>query len=76
MSDKKTRELEKKEDWFCPIHKKPVTARVRTKLDAKTGKSKYAGEYFACPQYWSGCGYYVSPGMDGKTIVKVIEAAS
>lgn len=70
---KKTRPFSDKTDWKCPIHGCNVIHRVRMRADERTGRSKYAGEYFSCPQY-SDCGYYVSPG-NGKTgtVVAVVQ---
>jgi hypothetical protein len=71
--DRKTRPLAGPRDWKCPVHGCNVVHRTRFKTNEDTGRSKYAGEYFACPHYGD-CGYYVSPG-NGKTgaVVAVIE---
>lgn len=45
------------------MHGINVTHRHRMKLNEKTGKREYAGEYFSCEHY-SDCGYYVT--FDGK----------
>lgn len=60
-SDRKTRPLTSKSDWKCPIHGCTVIHRTRLKLDERTGREKYAGEYYMCPKYGE-CKYYVSPG--------------
>jgi len=59
MSNRKTKEVSRQSDWTCPVHKKTVVARVRTKVDDK-GSNRYLGSYYACPDYHE-CRYYVSP---------------
>ena len=60
LQKRKTRKMTSSDEWVCPVHHITVEARIRTKTDDKTGKSKYAGEYFACPDYHE-CKHYVSP---------------
>lgn len=56
---RKTKKLTSKNDWTCPIHNKQVQHRQRGRFD-DDGYWKYAGEYYACPEYHE-CKYYVSP---------------
>ena len=59
MVEPATRELSDRLDWICPRHGVHVKLAVRTRTDERTGKKKFAGEYYRCPNY-SDCGYYVS----------------
>ena len=71
MCVKKTRQVTSKEDYTCPVHNLVVSHKVRTKEDS-SGKRKYAGEYYGCPQYKE-CGYYVSGEGHCPTIDAVME---
>lgn len=46
-------------DFVCPVHKKTVRSTSKWLTDEKTGRAKFGGKYYPCPEYHE-CRYYVS----------------
>lgn len=53
-------------DFVCPVHGCTIKHTVKFKPD-EDGDTRYAGEYYKCPFYFSGgCRYYMQLPKDGR----------